>query len=174
VLRGWRVSLRAPTRILGVDCTGVAYVAEWRPEDVAWGCRLGEASARSFGLPAGSNVQFSLRDGVLSSVHLYGGATLPYGELRCTGELGFLQGRLSLCVLGRETHVAGIQLPAGTRLTWGEMGLTSAEIRGSTVRAAGRTWGPEYTPCGELFLWFNPDGTVDPPAPDPDHETCCD
>jgi len=174
-LRAVHVGFNGTKNVLGVGCVGLAYAVSIAEGTAPrFGCPVDAATAARFGVPAGTNLEFEVPTGRLQSLRLPTGASLDVGALRCRGEVTFFEGVLYRCELARGHTLSGVALPAGTRTRFTTKGhLREATIPGRTVWAAGRTWGPEYTPCGVLYLWFEDDGTMVPPEPDPSGETCC-
>jgi hypothetical protein len=174
-LRAVHVGFNGMKDILGVGCVGLAYAVSIAEGTAPrFGCPVDAETAARFGVPAGTNLEFEVPSGRLQSLRLPTGASLAVGDLRCRGEVTFFEGLLQRCELARGHTLSGVALPAGTRTRFTTEGrIREATIPGRTVWAAGRRWGPEYTPCGVLFFWFEDDGTMRPPESDPSGETCC-
>ncbi|MES2639558.1 MAG: hypothetical protein V4850_08730 [Myxococcota bacterium] len=184
-----RVRFAGVQPILGVPCAGGAYALEVGPgidsvtrrggSTSAWGCPLAPDAAAAWGLPVGTIVELRVGDTTLDRIVLPPEATLVVdaqriGALPCRGEIDLFGAVLGRCELASARRLNAVDLPAGAILTFLPEGrLHDATIPGRTVVAAGRTWGPEYTPCGALYLRFDEAGQMVPPQADPYGETCC-
>ncbi len=167
----WEVAFDGVAVIDGVACERRAFASQTR----VWGCQVARTTAAAFDLPAGTVATFSLTDGSLVQLVVPKSSSLKMGELRCTGALGLDHGTVTRCELGGPHRLHGVEWPTGAVLQFTAQGrLLTATITGRTVTAAGRTWGPEYTPCGVLEVRFGVDGGLEPPQADPLGETCCD
>lgn len=161
--------------VLGVACRDEIVASRFQQErDAAWGCRVGGADADTWGVPAGTLVSFHLPYGTLRDLVLPEGTTLERGAIACRGRVIFAGSVVTRCELAAPGRVGAVDLPVGTEVTFTPAGRpSSANVPGRVVEVAGRTWGPEYTPCGGFYFQFDEAGRLIPPAPDPTGETCC-
>ncbi|HNC99447.1 MAG TPA: hypothetical protein PKY30_11420 [Myxococcota bacterium] len=182
----WTVGWEGTAWIQGVPCSTEAFSSHTddpefdrggddRRAGATWGCTIEAGTLAALGLPAGTRASFLLGTGTLRRLLLPEGSSLTMGSTRCKGELSFLDNRLAGCVLADAQTVGKVQLPRGTLVVYSPEGKpTSGEIPGRSVQAGGRSWGPDYTPCGSFYFRFAADGSMIPPKPDPLQETCCD
>jgi hypothetical protein len=177
----WRVEFDGVATIEGVSCEGLAFAAHPVSDDGraidagSWGCRIAGTTAETWGIPVGTVATFSRASGALEQLFLPRATSLSANDSPCTGAIDLENAAVTRCELATPQRVNGVELPAGAVLHFTSKGrLRTATIEGETVTAAGRTWGPEFTPCGVLELSFEADGGLQPPQPDMNHEACCD
>lgn len=181
-----RVRFEGVRVILGIPCARSAFSRQVMGEidpvtrrdatSPAWGCPITPEAAVAWGLPNGTVIEFLLARAEASRVVLPENIVLTTGTVACRGELDLIDGTtVGRCELASPRRVNDVELPAGAVLGYSPEGqLRAAAVPGRTVTAAGRTWGPEYTPCGLLYLEFDGQGHLVPPEADPTGETCCD